>query len=228
MIDLGDITVRGIVEQQAPFMHVSEFFPDLDAERLDPHRHWMEPDFLDTATQKIVLCVQSYLVRTKHHTILIDACVGNHKNRPTRPFWDQMTSDRYEKNLKSAGVTFEEIDYVMCTHLHTDHVGGTRDWRTGVGCRPFRTRNICLPTASLPTGPSGPKPILKRTLGSSIPCCPSLRRNRPRSSKAIMSSMITLRTAAIANRPRSILRRVNFFAKGIVTVAIRQLSSEPL
>lgn len=126
MIELGDITVRGIVEQQAPFMHVRDFFPDLDAERLDPHRHWMEPDFLDTATQKIVLCVQSYLVKTKHHTILIDACVGNHKHRPMRPFWDQMASDRYERNLKLAGVTFEDIDYVMCTHLHTDHVG----WNT--------------------------------------------------------------------------------------------------
>lgn len=126
MIELEGITIRGIVEQQAPFMPVSEFFPDLDAERLDPHRHWMEPEFLDTASQKIVLCVQSYLVRTKHHTILIDACVGNHKPRPARPFWDRMTSDRYERNFRAAGVAFEEIDYVMCTHLHTDHVG----WNT--------------------------------------------------------------------------------------------------
>ena len=36
------------------------------------------------------------------------------------------TSDRYEKNLAAAGVSVNDIDYVMCTHLHVDHVG----WNT--------------------------------------------------------------------------------------------------
>ena len=73
-----------------------------------------------------MLCIQSYIVRTPHHTILVDSCVGNHKPRPTRPFWDMMKSDRYEKNLAAAGVGIGDIDYVMCTHLHIDHVG----WNT--------------------------------------------------------------------------------------------------
>ena len=37
-----------------------------------------------------------------------------------------MNSDRFEKGLSSAGVGVNDIDYVMCTHLHTDHVG----WNT--------------------------------------------------------------------------------------------------
>ena len=78
------------------------------------------------ATGKVVLCVQSYLVRTPHHTILVDSCVGNHKPRPTRPFWDMLSSDRYEKNLAATGIGVGDIDYVMCTHLHVDHVG----WNT--------------------------------------------------------------------------------------------------
>ena len=73
-----------------------------------------------------MLCVQSYLVRTPHHTILVDSCVGNHKPRPTRPFWDMLSSDRYEKNLAATGIGVGDIDYVMCTHLHVDHVG----WNT--------------------------------------------------------------------------------------------------
>ena len=77
-------------------------------------------------TGKVVLCVQSYIVRTPHHTILVDSCVGNHKPRPARPFWNMLTSDRYEKNLAAAGFGVGDIDYVMCTHLHTDHVG----WNT--------------------------------------------------------------------------------------------------
>ena len=73
-----------------------------------------------------MLCIQSYIVRTPHHTIMIDCCVGNHKSRPTRTFWHMMNSDRYEKNLAASGFSLDDIDFVMCTHLHTDHVG----WNT--------------------------------------------------------------------------------------------------
>jgi glyoxylase-like metal-dependent hydrolase (beta-lactamase superfamily II) len=65
-------------------------------------------------------------VRTPHHNILIDACVGNHKPRPSRPAWHMRSSDQYERNLAATGLTVDDIDYVMCTHLHVDHVG----WNT--------------------------------------------------------------------------------------------------
>ncbi len=125
-IELGNIKIRRIIEQQSPLFGVHEFFPKLTKEMLDEHRAWLEPEYLEPATQKLILCIQSYLVRTPHHTILIDSCVGNHKQRPQRPFWHMMTSDRYERNFAESGVRFEDIDYVMCTHLHGDHVG----WNT--------------------------------------------------------------------------------------------------
>jgi glyoxylase-like metal-dependent hydrolase (beta-lactamase superfamily II) len=37
-----------------------------------------------------------------------------------------MNSDRFEKGLAAAGLAVNDIDYVMCTHLHVDHVG----WNT--------------------------------------------------------------------------------------------------
>jgi glyoxylase-like metal-dependent hydrolase (beta-lactamase superfamily II) len=43
-----------------------------------------------------------------------------------RPFWNMMNSDRFEKALASTGLSVNDIDYVMCTHLHGDHVG----WNT--------------------------------------------------------------------------------------------------
>jgi glyoxylase-like metal-dependent hydrolase (beta-lactamase superfamily II) len=73
-----------------------------------------------------MLCIQSYVVRTKYHNILIDSCVGNHKERANYPFWHRMESDRYERNLAATGLTVDDIDYVMCTHMHVDHVG----WNT--------------------------------------------------------------------------------------------------
>ncbi len=124
--DVGGIRIDRIVEQEEPFFDPLFFFPKLTKELLDENRPWLEPRFHDPVSGKMILCIQSYLVRTGKHTILVDSCVGNHKPRPTRPFWDQMKSDRYEKSLAAAGVTVGDIDYVMCTHLHTDHVG----WNT--------------------------------------------------------------------------------------------------
>jgi glyoxylase-like metal-dependent hydrolase (beta-lactamase superfamily II) len=124
-ITLGDVTVQRIVEQEGPFFEMLKFFPKLTREVLDENRAWLQPKFIDP-DDKLVLCIQSYLVRTPHHNILVDSCVGNHKPRPARPFWNMMASDRYEKNLAAAGVAVGDIDFVMCTHLHTDHVG----WNT--------------------------------------------------------------------------------------------------
>jgi len=125
-IKVGEITIHRVVEQEAPFFAALEFFPTLTPELLEENLSWLQPKYIDPATGKLVLCVQSYIVRTPHHNILIDSCVGNHKPRPTRPFWNMLASDRYEKNLAATGLGVGDIDYVMCTHLHTDHVG----WNT--------------------------------------------------------------------------------------------------
>ena len=123
---VGDTSIHRVVESEAPIFDPFFFFPDLKPEILDQNRSWLEPRYIDPATGKLVLCIQSYIVRTPHHNILVDSCVGNHKPRPARPFWDMMTSDRYERNLAAAGLGFDDIDFVMCTHLHIDHVG----WNT--------------------------------------------------------------------------------------------------
>ena len=126
-ITLGDITIDLIVEQDSvPFIDFRTFFPDLAPDVLEANRSWLEPRYLDPVTGKIVITVQSYLVRSKTRTILIDTCVGNHKERPNRPIWHRMASDAYERNLAALGVGLSDIDMVMCTHLHVDHVG----WNT--------------------------------------------------------------------------------------------------
>jgi len=75
-----DMTVYRIIEQEAGFTPVLEFLPTLSKELLDENRSWLQPAALDPATDRLVLCFQSYLVRTPHHTILVDACIGNDKN----------------------------------------------------------------------------------------------------------------------------------------------------
>ena len=124
-ITLSDITIHPIVEQQGPFFKALEFFPTLTKATLEENRSWLEPSFID-ADGGVVLCVQGFVIKTPHHTILVDTCVGNHKSRPTRPFWNMMNSDKFTNALAAAGLSVDDIDYVMCTHLHGDHVG----WNT--------------------------------------------------------------------------------------------------
>jgi glyoxylase-like metal-dependent hydrolase (beta-lactamase superfamily II) len=124
-VQIGNINIQRVVEQEAPLFDALQFFPDLTQELLAENRAWMRPTFLD-AEDKLVLCIQSYVVQTPDRNILIDTCVGNHKPRPTRAFWHMLNSDRYEKNLAACGLGVGDIDVVMCTHLHPDHVG----WNT--------------------------------------------------------------------------------------------------
>jgi glyoxylase-like metal-dependent hydrolase (beta-lactamase superfamily II) len=124
-MQIGNTVIHRIVEQEGPFFPAFQFFPTLTKELYEENRAWLQPAYID-ASDRVMLCIQGYLVQTPHHNILIDSCVGNHKPRPTRPFWNMMNSDRFEKSLAATGVGIGDIDFVMCTHLHTDHVG----WNT--------------------------------------------------------------------------------------------------
>ena len=124
--NVGDLRLHRVIEQEQPFFDPLKFFPDLKPEVLQENRSWLEQSAIDPATGFLNLCIQSYVVRTRHHTVLIDSCVGNDKPRPTRPFWHMMSSDAYMRGLAAHGLSVGDIDFVMCTHLHTDHVG----WNT--------------------------------------------------------------------------------------------------
>src|SRR4029077_6276842 len=119
---LGEITIHPVIEQEGTFFDALSFFPKLSKELLDENRAWLQPEFIDVQ-DNLVLCIQSFVIKTPRHNILIDACVGNHKPRPARPVWHILDSDRFETGVEPAGLNVNDIDYVMCTHLHTDHVG---------------------------------------------------------------------------------------------------------
>ena len=122
---VGEVTIHRIVEQEVPFVPIREFLPGLTAERLAENRAWLAPAGLD-ASDSVVLCFQSYVVRTPHHTILVDSCIGNDKDRPNRPTWHMKRDDAFMGGLAALGLTVADIDFVLCTHLHADHVG----WNT--------------------------------------------------------------------------------------------------
>jgi glyoxylase-like metal-dependent hydrolase (beta-lactamase superfamily II) len=123
---LGDLTVHRIIEMECGFTPALEFLPKLTPEMLDESRPWMASPMALDAKDLLVLCFQAYVVRTGKHVILIDSCVGNDKDRPTRPLWHMKTDNVFLQGLADVGLTVNDIDFVLCTHLHVDHVG----WNT--------------------------------------------------------------------------------------------------
>jgi len=59
---------------------------------------------------------EGFLVNTGKQRILVDAGAGT--------WWGGGVLGRLEASLRSAAYTPEEIDIVLITHLHSDHVGG--------------------------------------------------------------------------------------------------------
>ncbi len=125
-LTLGKTTVHRVIDLDPFAIPIANIFPNATLAQLDDATQVLAERHVDFATGKILLVIQSHLVRFAGKTILIDACVGEHKSRPLRPEWNLRTGTKYLANLAAAGCTPEDIDIVMCTHLHADHLG----WNT--------------------------------------------------------------------------------------------------
>ena len=122
---LGEVAISRVVEIGRSSFPTTSMLPESTAEAIARHHAWLKPAFWDEATDDLGSRIQSYVVRTPEHTILMDTCVGNDKHREGAPAW-HMRKGSYLDDLAAAGVRPEDVDFVVCTHLHIDHVG----WNT--------------------------------------------------------------------------------------------------
>jgi glyoxylase-like metal-dependent hydrolase (beta-lactamase superfamily II) len=122
---IGKISIRQVVEQRGAGFAPDFLYPDWDPAVLEQHKAMMIPQCFDEAEGKFIASVHTWVLKTAHHTILIDSCAGNHKNRPSLPRFHQLNLP-FLARLAEAGIAPEAVDYVCCTHLHADHCG----WNT--------------------------------------------------------------------------------------------------
>jgi glyoxylase-like metal-dependent hydrolase (beta-lactamase superfamily II) len=87
---------------------------------------WLIPDWA-TEEGLLRLAVQSLLVDTPAARLVVDTCVGNAKQRSS-PFFHMLQTDFLATFEKASGWSPDDVDAVVCTHLHTDHVG----WNTSL------------------------------------------------------------------------------------------------
>jgi glyoxylase-like metal-dependent hydrolase (beta-lactamase superfamily II) len=122
---IGEVRIASLLDFTILAETAQSWFPDFERAAVRPHEHWLCPLHYDAETGRIPMPVQSFVLQTKHHVVLIDTCVGNDKDRPMIGEMHKLNTD-YLGRLSALGLRPEDVDFVMCTHLHVDHVG----WNT--------------------------------------------------------------------------------------------------
>ncbi|MFI9744309.1 MBL fold metallo-hydrolase [Streptomyces sp. NPDC052494] len=126
-IVLGDVEVIRIVEWQGPFGPARGIVPGAGAEVWKDNEEWLAPDHWAPDSDSAVMALQSWVLRSGGRTVLVDTGVGDGRERPDSPHFHRRQDD-FLGRLERAGIRPEDVDVVVNTHLHTDHVGwNTRD-----------------------------------------------------------------------------------------------------
>jgi glyoxylase-like metal-dependent hydrolase (beta-lactamase superfamily II) len=119
---IGDVRITKIVERESTGSIHRFLLLDATPEACKEIA-WLHPHFM-TEQGELHISVHALVVETPRCRIIVDTCFGNDKKR-TRPGF-HMLSGPFLHDLDAAGFPVDGFDYVMCTHLHVDHVG----WNT--------------------------------------------------------------------------------------------------
>ena len=123
MIRLGTVEISRV--EEVLLREEGNLFAEWTPEMVPEFRSLLGPEHYDAEADAFIVSIHSWLLRTGGKTILIDTCGGNCKDRPNSPRFHQRNFP-YLDRLRAAGVRPEDVDHVICTHLHIDHVG----WNT--------------------------------------------------------------------------------------------------
>ncbi len=118
---IGNVKVTRVIEMEAT--GGSKFILPQATRDEVKEIDWLAPHFAD-AEGNLIMSVHALIIETPTRKMVVDTCIGNDKERPF-PNWSNLQLPFLE-DLKSAGYDRHDIDTVMCTHLHVDHVG----WNT--------------------------------------------------------------------------------------------------
>ena len=100
-------------------------------ETLSSHPEWFPPWTMDEERKHLLMSVHSWLIRERGRTTLVDTGAGNDKERPDSKYFDRLSTS-YLSNLAAAAVRPEDVDFILTTHVHVDHVGWNTRLEDGV------------------------------------------------------------------------------------------------
>ncbi|MEV1049045.1 MBL fold metallo-hydrolase [Streptomyces sp. NPDC049916] len=143
---LGDVEVIRVIEWHEPFLPTSGMFPGADADVWKDNEDWLVPDHWEPARDVTVIALQSWVLRSAGRTVLVDTGAGNGRERPDMGPFHRARSD-FLGLLERAGVRQEDVDVVVNTHLHVDHVGWNTVDADGQWIPTFPNAHYLIPAA---------------------------------------------------------------------------------
>ncbi len=143
---LGDVEVIRVVEWHEPFLPASGMFSGAAAEVWKANEGWLAPDHWEPDSGLVVLALQSWVLRSAGRTVLVDTGAGNLRERPGMGPFHHARSD-FLGLLARAGVRPQDVDVVVNTHLHVDHVGWNTVGADGQWVPAFPNAQYLIPAA---------------------------------------------------------------------------------
>jgi glyoxylase-like metal-dependent hydrolase (beta-lactamase superfamily II) len=119
---IGEVSITKVVESESwlPVAFLPEFLPRSSTADVEAMQ-WLAPHYARDG--QFSMGIYSFLVETPNRKLVVDTAVGNAKPR-TGPAFNMLDTDYFDKFREVWEP--EDVDGVVCTHMHVDHVG----WNT--------------------------------------------------------------------------------------------------
>lgn len=153
---IGDARITKVTETLLQGLTPSFLYADWNDEVLQEQPQLSS--LLDDTGTSIVLSVHTWVVEWAGQVFLIDTGIGNGKERPFSKLFHQLETPFLER-LAAIGIAPEDVDHVLLTHLHADHVGWNTRLVDGRWLPTFDNARYVMPQGDLdffatPTGDS--------------------------------------------------------------------------
>jgi glyoxylase-like metal-dependent hydrolase (beta-lactamase superfamily II) len=142
-VAVGDISINALLDVDLPFpLGIDQVFTDVTAEEWVGHRARCPEAFSEDGGWRYV--VTCYLLRGADRCVLVDTGCGAASLAFPAFLGIQ---GQLGRRLAAIDVSPEEIDTVVITHVHPDHVGGVLTHEDGAGEPAFPNARLVLPRA---------------------------------------------------------------------------------
>ena len=122
---IGNAKITRVTETLLMALTPEKLFADWDETVLDEYSRWLVLGHRQEKRRNVILSVHTWVIELDGIIILVDTGIGNDKIRPFSQMFHQLHTP-YLVRLEAAGVKPEQVNHILLTHLHTDHVG----WNT--------------------------------------------------------------------------------------------------
>lgn len=126
---VGEATITR-VDETAFALAPDVLFPDWDAASGHALEEHCSTASLDLTNRRVSLKTHLWVIEIGGMTVVVDTGIGNGKARPFSALFDKLDNPVLER-FEAAGLRREQVDYVLLTHLHVDHVGWNTHWENG-------------------------------------------------------------------------------------------------